>query len=894
MKKLHLTAHTHWDREWYKPFQYFRTKLVYVIDRLIDTLEADPEFRFMLDGQTIVLDDYLSIKPENFGRLRALVSSGRLAVGPWYIQPDEFAPDAESLVRNLMLGIRRAETFGGSMMVGYLPDSFGHSPQMPQILRGVGIESAVMMRGVDFDRIGKTEFSWRGLNGDEVLGIYLIKGYMNAMFLSQNSDAGRLRLHKLAEELSAHTLCDRVLIMNGVDHAFAQAQASSLAIDDARIEIGGLEEYAALAERQTAGRRPELSGELLTPRHHRVHSSIASTRIGQKADNRRLSLQLERSCEPVCTAAMLFGANYPKGLIDEAWKKLISNQTHDGICGCCTDQVHREMDQRFVEVGQICSSLVNSHGRALSAAAGVQTNDFSGLLVFNTAFRVGDRWIETEVYSAGEFRLTDENGEELDYAIISSEDVDLAGLSIWTLYMAKPQPSRRLKILFRCSFDSVFGYRYLRMEPRPEVAAVSIPNVSAAGTGFKNDYYSMMIGADGSLNLNDLESGREYRGLCVFEDCGEGGDSYNHSPLENDRIVLSTDGEVTVGKTADCPLYSEFQLSYAMQIPRSLSDDGRGRSTQTVAMPVKVRMRCYGDSRRIDFSVDIENTALSHRLRVLFPFGQSVGTSYAETQFGVTQRSTAAPVSAEDWPETPLPIYSMQRFAGLQDGSGGLFVLNRGLTEYEVYQRGGSVLALTLHRGVSMMGKPNLAIRPGRASGIEVSTPDAEAPGTLRREFALIAGRGSGAAADAAAEAAAEADFYTAPAAVFQSGLGMTPDEDEKSMLEAFSIDNLQSVICESLVKPVPAAADLLQLGSGKLSVSAVKKAADDDSVIIRLYNPGSRTVIGEVLSVGFRHTAAGITDLNERGEESLSGKKGQYLLPPVGPACQITIKISM
>ncbi len=156
MSKIHVVPHTHWDREWYKPFQYFRVKLVYVIDRIMDILESNEDFQyFLLDGQTIVLEDYLQIKPENEGRLQELIQAGRLVVGPWYVQPDAFAPDGESLIRNLLLGIGMAEDFGKSMMVGYLPDTFGHSGQLPHILKGFGIELAVMMRGVDAEAIGK-------------------------------------------------------------------------------------------------------------------------------------------------------------------------------------------------------------------------------------------------------------------------------------------------------------------------------------------------------------------------------------------------------------------------------------------------------------------------------------------------------------------------------------------------------------------------------------------------------------------------------------------------------------------------------------------------------------------------------------------------------------------
>src|SRR3970282_515037 len=149
MRPLHLVSHTHWDREWYLTFQQFRLKLVHLIDNLLALLDADPDFRhFMLDGQTIVLDDYLLMRPERAVAIRAHVQNGRLLIGPWHILPDEFLVSPEATIRNLLQGERTARQFGPKMMVGYTPDPFGHIGQLTQILRGFGIEMAVLQRGL--------------------------------------------------------------------------------------------------------------------------------------------------------------------------------------------------------------------------------------------------------------------------------------------------------------------------------------------------------------------------------------------------------------------------------------------------------------------------------------------------------------------------------------------------------------------------------------------------------------------------------------------------------------------------------------------------------------------------------------------------------------------------
>ena len=149
MRTVHIISHTHWDREWYRTFQLFRLKLVHLVDGLLKLLDDDPEFKyFMLDGQTIVLDDYLAMRPEKEDILRKHIQRGRIIIGPWHILPDTFLVGPEAHIRNLLEGDRTAGRFERKMMIGYLPDPFGHPGQIPQILKGFGIETACLWRGL--------------------------------------------------------------------------------------------------------------------------------------------------------------------------------------------------------------------------------------------------------------------------------------------------------------------------------------------------------------------------------------------------------------------------------------------------------------------------------------------------------------------------------------------------------------------------------------------------------------------------------------------------------------------------------------------------------------------------------------------------------------------------
>ena len=188
-RTVYVVPHCHWDREWYQPQELFRWRLVQMIDELLDHMESHPEFGcFNLDGQTIVIQDYLELRPENEGRLRALIESGRVVIGPWWVQPDEFLPSGESHIRSFQKGIRAAAKLGGSLRVGHCADQFGHIAQMPQIMSQLGLTSACLWRGVP-DSVPAWSFYWEAPDGTRLPVLYLRNSYSSG-WPTRSSSAG--------------------------------------------------------------------------------------------------------------------------------------------------------------------------------------------------------------------------------------------------------------------------------------------------------------------------------------------------------------------------------------------------------------------------------------------------------------------------------------------------------------------------------------------------------------------------------------------------------------------------------------------------------------------------------------------------------------------------------
>ena len=399
-RRIAVVPHTHWDREWYDPFQTFRMRLVRLVDDLLDRLEQDSSFRhFMLDGQLAVIDDYLEIRPENEERLRDLASAGRLSVGPWYILMDEFLVSGETIVRNLQAGIRRGSAFGGVMEVGYLPDMFGHIAQMPQILSEAGFEHTVVWRGVP-SSVDHTAFRWESPDGSSVRAEYLVAGYGNGAALPDDAKALVGRLHALIEEFDRYLgPDDPLLVMNGTDHHRPQpwlgqvvAEANALQ-GDLELAVTSLTDYLSCVPEQPLA---TCRGELRSGARSNLLMGVGSNRVDVKQAAARSERALERLAEPLCALFLPPGAR-PDPFLDLAWTLMIRNSAHDSICACSADEVVDAVLHRYAEARHIADGLSEEALGALATSMGT-----AGPLAVNPTARHRAGLVEVVVVASGQ------------------------------------------------------------------------------------------------------------------------------------------------------------------------------------------------------------------------------------------------------------------------------------------------------------------------------------------------------------------------------------------------------------------------------------------------------------------------------------------------------------
>lgn len=592
-----VVSHTHWDREWYQPFEVFRLRLCDMVGALVEILDGDPQFRhFMLDGQTVCLDDVLALRPSLRPRLQAHVAAGRLGIGPWYVLQDEFLVGAESIVRNLAEGLRGARRFGRAMAIGYLPDAFGHIAQMPRILRGFGIETAVVWRGVG-DAAPGSEWRWRAPGGAEVLCLFLPGGYGNAHRLGSDRDAAVARLRADLTRLLPQSRAATLLWMNGNDHQPAEPQLPALlaalaaALPDVDIEHASLERAAALVrERVDVAALPVVAGELRRPAPGApVLSGVWSARSWQKRRHDQAQALLVRLVEPFVALA---GPASPTGTVvfdrrdalAHAWRLLLQCQPHDSICGCSIDEVHRDVDDRLRRVEQLGRALLDDAVRSLADAP---TSDFAlheAIAIVNPHPFAVTATAEVELQRSvgdGPFRVVGPTGE-VAYEILSRAATDGPD--------RRPAEWLRLRLFARDL--PPHGLRLLALEPG---APTALPAPDAA---------LVVRPIAGGLEIVDGQSG--LRIVHTFEDEDDRGDLYDFCPRQG-------------------------------AAPRSSRDTELG-----------ARLSARAIGRRVEIEVEIDNRTPAHRLRARFELSTAPASIWTETAFGWIERTAAGthPVSA--------------------------------------------------------------------------------------------------------------------------------------------------------------------------------------------------------------------------------------------------------
>jgi hypothetical protein len=745
---FHLIGHTHWDREWYLPRGQLGARLISVIDELVELLDRDPAIPgFLLDGQTVLLEDYLRVRPDQRQRISQLVSQGRITTGPWYVLADEQIPSAESLIRNLLLGRADCEALGGGMKVLYSPDAFGHPGWLPSIAAEFGLKHGVAWRGI---RSGRDLFRWRGPDGRTVLTYHLPPdGYEVGSGVPSDPAMAKRDWPPVRRVLADRAASSQIAVFVGADHHAIRNDLTRLRDTLAGLEpehmvrLSRLEDFFHAVDPEL--QLTEQSGELRDHGHTWTLQGVHGTRAHQKRRNSRLELWLERYAEPLAAISRMVGGKDRRPRLAWAWRSLVQSQFHDSIGGCASDAVAMEVDVRHTEVDGLACEMARQAMQELfnwdpDRARERPDEVRPSLVLWNPAARPregivlarvtrfrrdilvgppGNRVARTAPQE-GPIAFRNASGEVFPVQLLASEP------ALERLDARRHYPDQDEVESLRVAFEAppVGG---LSGEVLTLVEGIDIPAWGGArveGRRIINEHLEIAVGRNGSLTVLDRRSGFRRAGFFRLECETDLGDTYSFCPARPPRVRPSR-APVRVRALASGPLVAALEILGTTEVPPGRSGKPNG------SIRTSLILMLFRDDPLVRCSLRLNNEGVDHRFRARFSTGRAGIPALAGSGMGTERRG--ATIEPPHVIETPPATAPAHRFVGV-GGEGGMALFAPGFFEYELQPEGD--LLFTVLRAVDQLSRNDLMTRPGHA-GWPVSTPLAQCQGTDELDFAF-------------------------------------------------------------------------------------------------------------------------------------------------------------
>ena len=761
-KVFHIISNTHWDREWRFPFQKNRQHLVEMIDSMLEILENDSNYRaFHLDSQSIVLRDYLEIRPSKKDHIMKFVQENRLFIGPWYILPDEFMISGENLIRNLLFGHETCKEYGKVSKIGYSPFSWGQISQLPQIYRGFDIDLIMFYRGVNSLDSKKAEFLWQGADGTQTIAsrfstmprynfyFYLYRtilfnetpadieydwnrGGLPAHFADREQFTEDYQLldpkdtyyeeniktwvHKLIDEQVEDFNSPHVIWMEGHDSSGPNPKTTQIIQDirrllpDIDVRHSTLEDYASsLLNDLKSDELQKVVGERRSAQFdHRsgnLYGYITSARMYLKQMNFEAERWLERYAEPLYTIAGMHGLDISDESLRIAWRLLIENSAHDSIGGCSLDAIHEDMVNRYKHILEISKSIVVKATNFLIKNLERITHKDEDILisVINTSQFLRNEIVEAFIdiphkLDKGTIEITNKHNESISIEIISVKDCE----PVLEQLIDRPMYFNMRRYHVMIELKNIPGLSVNTLIVKPVTGNVLQTHSSIVRTAhLENKYLSIDVNEDGTLNIKSKESGRYIEHTGYYEDEGESGHAWTHHAH---TPIISTKGlPAVIHVLSNNDLIQQIKFLHRIPIAKDLSERTQGIASKSMKIETIITLK--KDSQYIEYESFIDNPSEDHRLRMIFVSDTIAVSSQAEGQFDIVERSVERP-DTSNWVEQPQYDQPVYHFMSIQDDNKGCAIFFDGLKEYEVL-KDKSTLAITLFRAFHYIIQPS-------------------------------------------------------------------------------------------------------------------------------------------------------------------------------------------
>ncbi len=872
-KEIFLIPHTHWDRGWYLPYEKYRAGLIEVFNRLFHFYENGSSLPpFFLDGQSILLEDYLELMPEKREIISTMVRGGKLHIGPLYIQPDEFLSHPEALIRNFNYGIRLAREFGKSLNICYLPDTWGHVSQLPQICSGFNLEAMIFGRGYgeDLDKRG-IEFLWEGKDKTRILSVFMLFGYINGINLgypgkwgdtaSQYFDLDKAAedIKKAADDLADYTRSGCLLLMNGGDHVLISPELDNI-INHARnkfnlpINTDGVESMIHQIKRKQ-NNLEVYKGELRSGRYSFIVSGTLTSRIYLKQLNNKLSRLLIKNLEPILSFSLIAGGTYDQCLLDRCWKLLLQNLSHDEIGGCGIDDVHIEMLLRYKKIEQLIQILEIRGKRKIVFCIELDEDMGEPYLLFNPSndsvngyhkavFSIDNK---NKKIDPACFSILDSKGQVLDHQLLTTRQT-------FSMEINKGGSRTEQELVFKYPDLPACGINYVYLTPNK---GCSVPESGNNALILENKYFCLdLTKPDKVISITDKINSLKYDNFISFLEEADAGDEYNFSPLTGATVIDSSGIE-----SEDCwihkgPFYYSISRRFTLRVPESINSTWDDRAQKFVGMPISLIFGMYIDSSVLHMDIKVDNQAKNHRLRLNLSlenincYDHVRGEHYCQ---GSISPEDFQP-DYSNWKEPLNPARHFLNYNCFNAGEYSALVMSEDVSEYEVI--GNNNVAYTLFRGVGDLSLDNLTTRKGGA-GFIFKTPDAQCKGSHEFLFGFSFFKGE----TEPSTLFKTAERFLNPAIVF-SGTdypGVLPNEiDHPDMPRRFDIKNIERK------QRIPEKGYLVKISDPQVLILALKPVSATGSYLLRVINYSETPVH---TSISFMHPVKRIQSVNLNDE---------------------------
>lgn len=765
-RTFHVISNTHWDREWRFPFQKNRQMLVEMMDKLLEILENESQYRaFHLDSQSIVLEDYLQVRPQKKQLIKSLVQEKRLLIGPWFILPDEFQVGGENLIRNLLLGHRICSEFGHVMKVGYSPFSWGQISQLPQIYKEFSIDVVMFYRGINSLDGPKAEFIWEGADGTRLLASrfstmprynFYFYIYRPVVHNEQISDIeyqwtrGGLPFHFADPELKDedYNLLQPIdayhqenlqpaieaIIRDQVNdfttpHIFwAEGHDSSgpniktvQIINDAQQLLPHDEVIHSTLEAYVQGLKESIDwdqlklvkGERRNSQYDRrsgnLYGYTTSARMYLKQQNFETEKWLQFYAEPFHMLAGLLGMDIDDRYLDISWHLLLQNSAHDSIGGCSLDEIHDDMMNRYKQSQEISKGVFSRACRFLAKNIDLKQHepDSIHLVAINpTTYQrteVVEAFIDVPVnLDRGGIAIRDANGNQIAVQLIDTIEAE----PVLEQMIDRPMFFKMKRYHAYLGLNNVpsIGFKSVNIITASKTAGDNelIGRIADGSSILENEFLKVKVNRNGTMQVLDKETNTEFPAIGYFYDEGEAGHAWIHTPVEPFFDTRNSTPEIAM--VLNGSLICICKIYHKMMIPATLHD--RKSSGKIVVLQIELNVILKKHSRRVEFEIKLNNQAECHRLRMMFPTGIIAQYHHGEGQFDVVARPIHRP-DTSDWIEQPMYDFPMHHFIDISDEKIGSAILVQGLKEYEVMEDEKRTIAITLLRAFNYVIQPS-------------------------------------------------------------------------------------------------------------------------------------------------------------------------------------------